>query len=90
MCWMKQADRAGHIVWTTKHFSGQPDCRNYRRIPWDDVTLKCQASGKFLCLSDDVTSGKYTWVDVTLNCVSSGPVKFSLFSCSSQENLAKQ
>ena len=39
MCWIKQADRVGHIMWD---YDGRPQCKNQPGVHWDNITLNCE------------------------------------------------
>ena len=43
MCWIKEAERVGHITWYTwSGGDGRPQCKNQPGIRWDNITLNCE------------------------------------------------
>ena len=43
MCWVKQAQRVGHITWDTWWSDdGRPQCKNQPYVHWYSITLNCE------------------------------------------------
>ena len=43
MCWIKQAERVGHITWYTwVGETHRPECKNQPGVHWDNITLNCE------------------------------------------------
>ena len=42
MCWLKEAERVGHITWYTRYWDGWPQCKNQPGVHWDNITLNCE------------------------------------------------
>ena len=43
MCWIKQAERVGHIMWFTWSGHGSPQCKNQPGFHWDNIDLNCES-----------------------------------------------
>ena len=47
MCWIKDAERDGRVRLQVKSRDHKPQCVNYPGMHWDNITLACNASGKY-------------------------------------------
>ena len=47
MCWIKEAERVGHITWWTDSLGdGRPQCENQPDVHWDNINLNCTEPGQ--------------------------------------------